>query len=197
MRRRQVRNLAAILLLSRGVPMILAGDEMGRTQQGNNNSYCQDNDMSWIDWALADQNADLLRFFKLLIAFRKRHPSLRHENVVDQPGEAASSVTWHGANPHEPNWSSESRHIAVQISEKALDDPSKITDIYISSNAHWEPLALRLPQLTRNRLWFRAMDTALASPHDMSEDGQEPCLDNQHRYEIRSRSVVVLVGKRP
>jgi len=194
-RRRQVRNLAAILLLSRGVPMILAGDEMGRTQRGNNNSYCQDNDMSWIDWELAKNNADLVRFFRLLIAFRKSHPSLRHESFTDRPGEPGFTVTWHGITPHKPDWSPESRNIAVQISEKTPDDPSKMTDIYISANAYWERLALGLPQLTGNRRWFRTVDTALASPDDISEQGQEPCLKDQHIYEISWRSVVVLVGK--
>ncbi len=196
-RRRQVKNLAAMLLLSRGVPMILAGDEMGRTQLGNNNSYCQDNEISWIDWAAAKSNAELFRFFKLLITFRKSHLSLRHQSFTDRAGEPGFTVTWHGIIPYEADWSFESRNIAVQISEKAPNDPSKITDIYISANAYWEPLALGLPPLTGNRRWFRAIDTALASPDDICEQGREPCLEDQHRYEIHSRSVVVLVGKYP
>jgi isoamylase len=195
LRRRQVRNLATILLLSRGVPMILAGDEMGRTQLGNNNSYCQDNEISWIDWDLAEKNADLLRFFRLLIAFRKSHLSLRHKSFTDRPGEPGFTVTWHGITPYKPDWSSESRNIAVQISEKAPEDPSKITDIYISANAYWDRLVLTLPPLTGKRRWFRALDTGLESPDDISEQGDEPCLQDQYMYKIRSRSVVVLVGK--
>jgi isoamylase len=193
-RRRQVRNFAAILLLSRGVPMILAGDEMGRTQLGNNNAYCQDNEISWMDWDLTRKNAGLLRFFKLLIKFRKNHPALRYGGFTEEEAMPGFPVTWHGAKPGNPDWSLASRSLAVQISEKTPGTP-EITDIYIAANAYWESLGLELPKLTGSRRWFRAMDTMLHSPQDISEQGKEPSLDDQNAYEIGPRTVVVLIGK--
>ncbi len=186
LRCRQVKNLAAITLLSRGVPMILAGDEMGKTQLGNNNTYCQDNETSWIDWNLVQENADLLRFFRLLIAFRKYHPGLRHESVP---------VIWHGIKPGKPDWSSESRSLVVQISENDSGESSNVTDIYIAANAYWEKLGLELPKLTGNRRWSRVIDTILESPNDISEVGRESSLEDQSAYEIGPRSVVVLIGR--
>jgi glycogen operon protein len=193
-RRRQIRNFAAILLLSRGVPMILAGDEMCRTQLGNNNAYCQDNEISWVNWDLCRTNAALLRFFRLLIKFRKNHPALRYESFTEEEALPGFPVTWHGAKPGKPDWSWESRNLAVQISEKPPGTP-EIADIYIAANAYWESLALELPKLTDGRRWFRVMDTMLESPHDISEQGKEPSLRDQNVYEIGPRTIVVLIGK--
>ena len=195
LRRRQAKNFAAILLLSRGIPMILAGDEMGRTQLGNNNAYCQDNETSWVDWNLAHKNADLLRFFKLLIKFRKSHPALRYGSFTQQEGESGFPITWHGVKPGKPDWSWESRNLAVQISEKTPYTASGMTDIYIAANAHWEALRIELPKLAGSRRWLRVVDTVLESPEDIAEEGKEPCLDDQNVHEISPRSVVVLIGK--
>ncbi len=195
LRRRQAKNFAAILLLSRGIPMILAGDEMGRTQLGNNNAYCQDNETSWVDWNLTQKNADLLRFFKLLIKFRKSHPALRYGSFTQQEGESGFPITWHGVKPGRPDWSWESRNLAVQISEKTPNTASGMTDIYIAANAYWEALRIELPKLTGSRKWLRVVDTMLESPEDIAEEGKGPCLDDQNVYEISPRSVVVLIGK--
>jgi isoamylase len=195
LRRRQVKNFAAILLLSRGVPMILAGDEAGRTQQGNNNAYCQDNDTGWLDWSLVHKNAELLRFFGLLVAFRKSHPALRYGSFTEQKGVPAFHISWHGVMAGRPDWSWESRSLAVQISERASGSPSKWADIYVAANAYWEPLRLGLPELTEGRKWHRVLDTMLESPKDISEEGKEPSLNHQDVYEIGARTVVVLIGQ--
>ena len=102
--------------------------------------------------------------------------------------------TWHGAKPGKPDWSSASRSLAVQISEKTPGAP-EITDIYIAASAYWESLGLELPKLTGSRRWFRVMDTMLDSPQDISEEGKEPSLGDQNTYEIGPRTVVVLIGK--
>src|SRR5207249_10364019 len=105
LRRRQARNLIATLLLSQGTPMLLAGDEFLRTQRGNNNAWCQDNEVSWIDWTLARSNADFLRFVKMLIAIRKRHPALRRRTFFRGAGYGAAmtpDVVWHGVEPYRP-----------------------------------------------------------------------------------------------
>jgi glycogen operon protein len=110
LRRRQVRNLIATLLLSQGVPMLLAGDELLRTQGGNNNAWCQDNETSWVDWGLATRNADFLRFVKEMIALRRRHPALRRRRFMRD-----GDVIWHGTQPFRPDFSSKSRTLAFAL----------------------------------------------------------------------------------
>jgi isoamylase len=106
LRKRQVRNLLACLMLSQGVPMLLAGDEFFRTQKGNNNGYCQDNDLSWVDWSLCERHADLLAFTKQLISFRKAHPSLRRRSFLkgNLPESGGADITWIGIDGQEPAW---------------------------------------------------------------------------------------------
>jgi len=195
LRQRQIRNFAALLLLSRGVPMILAGDESGRTQRGNNNAYCQDNEISWMDWDLAKKNKDLFRFFKLLIEFRKNHPALRFESLTTPEEILEYGVKWHGIMPDKPDWSYESRSFALQITENAASNPSESTEIYIAANAYWKPLIYFLPKLPKGKKWFRVVDTMRFSPYEICENNTESILKKQNRYKIGSRSVVVLIGK--
>jgi glycogen operon protein len=186
LRFRQIRNLATLLLLSQGVPMILGGDEMGRTQQGNNNAYCQDNEISWVNWELTKTHVHLLRFFKLLIKFRKKHSVFRHKDF-DDPFQ---TIAWHGVKLGQPDWSWESRSLAMHL--KDIRHPE---DIFIIANAHWEGHKFELPSLGVGRGWFRVVDTFLEPPFDMVEEGMEPRLMEQRLYEVGPRSVVVLLGK--
>ncbi|MFH1687262.1 MAG: glycogen debranching protein GlgX [bacterium] len=190
LRQRQGRNFAALLLLSRGVPMILAGDEFGRTQKGNNNAYCQDNEVSWVDWRLAEENADLSRFFRLLMAFRKSHPVLAG-GLTDPSESDPTAVVWHGVKPEEPDWSWESRSLAVQLTETSGD---RRQEIYVVANAYWKSLRFVLPRLDSRRCWHRAVDTMLAGPDDISEPGREPVLDRQTAYLVGPHSVIVILG---
>src|SRR5262249_18234185 len=115
LRRRQARNLIATLLLSQGVPMLLAGDEFLRTQHGNNNAWCQDNEISWVNWNLAAENADFLRFVREMIALRKRHPALRRRTFLRGAGPDGTQrpdVIWHGITPGRPDFSAFSRSLA-------------------------------------------------------------------------------------
>ncbi|MGA7409828.1 MAG: glycogen debranching protein GlgX, partial [Bryobacteraceae bacterium] len=113
LRARQVRNAATLTVVAHGVPMLLAGDELGRTQHGNNNAYCQDNEVSWVNWKLAEQNADLLRFFRILISIRKRYKLMRHGTFSANPVGGDIRVDWHGVHLHQPDWSHESRSLAA------------------------------------------------------------------------------------
>jgi glycogen operon protein len=188
LRRRQVRNHATLLLLSQGVPMILAGDEMGRTQSGNNNAYCQDNPLGWIDWRLEEQNSDLLRFFRRLVLFRKAHPSLRRRFFFeDEIGP--SPVAWHGVKRGQPDWGFESRTLAMHLHGRGDDD------VYLAANAHWEPHAFDLPVLGEGRSWRRFVDTSFEPPEDVTEPGAEPPIGAPGAYRVAPRSVVVLVGR--
>ena len=191
LRVRQRKNFAAILLFSHGVPMILAGDEMGRTQQGNNNAYCQDNEISWVNWDFAKQNADLVRFFQFMIAFRKRCSMLRR-NTFALDGSTGFHVTWHGMKRMSADWSPESRSLAMQWTQTHPDGSRD--DLHFIAHAHWQDAVFELPDIGK-RKWFRLVDTALQSPQDIAEAGQEFTLSSQDSYPIKSRSVAIFVAK--
>ena len=124
--------------------MLLAGDEFGRTQRGNNNAYCQDNETSWVDWSLLERNADLFRFTQRLIRFRKAHPSLRRRSFFED-GENAL-VAWHGTKLDEPDWTGESRTLAMHLLAADGDEA-----IYLVANAHWEARTFELPKAAAGR----------------------------------------------
>jgi glycogen operon protein len=191
LRDRQRRNFAAILLMAHGVPMMMAGDEFERTQQGNNNAYCQDNEISWVNWHMADSNADLVRFFRLLIDFRKRCSLLRR-STFNFTGSDGFHVTWHGVKRMQADWSYESRTVAMQLTQFGARGGRQ--DLHFIANAHCEDLAFELPGIGEYE-WFRLVDTSQPSPHDIADDGQEFPLLSQESYTVKSRSVVVFVGK--
>ncbi|MES1254177.1 MAG: glycogen debranching protein GlgX [Acidobacteriota bacterium] len=188
LRRQQMRNLLALLFLSQGVPMLLAGDECGRTQRGNNNAYCQDSPVSWMPWADAYRDRDLARFVTELIAFRKAHPQLTTQGFLDADVNGQPVVDWHGVEPHQPDWSDESRLVAFR-----LFATTGTGDLYIAANAHWEPAALRLPPTSSGRPWRRVIDTSLASPADIVVAAHERPAAGP-AYLAAARSVVVLEG---
>ena len=191
LRARERKNFTAILLFSHGVPMILAGDEMGRTQQGNNNAYCQDNDISWINWELTKENAGLLRFFQLMIAFRKRCPMLRRDTFA-MDGDTGFHVTWHGAKRMSADWGPESRSVAMQWTQTHKDGTRD--DLHFIAHAHWEDASFELPEIGP-RQWFRLVDTALDSPLDIADEVHEYPLLSQESYLVKARSVAIFVAK--
>ena len=192
LRTRQMKNMVTLLMLSNGVPMILAGDEMARTQRGNNNAYCQDNEISWMNWQLAERNADLMRFFRLLISFRRQCTGLKRTSFVPEENDHISSLEWHGIEPFEPDWSHESRSLAMCI--RATNDRGMMESVYLGANAYWEPWSVRLPTASE-QTWHRVVDTMLASPADIVEPGAELPLGDQTHYRIGPRSVIVLLGR--
>nr|VFK50147.1 MAG: glycogen operon protein [Candidatus Kentron sp. TUN]VFK51179.1 MAG: glycogen operon protein [Candidatus Kentron sp. TUN] len=192
LRRRQIKNMAALLLLSHGVPMVLSGDEMGRTQKGNNNAYCQDNETSWIDWELTRKNADLLRFFQRLIQLRRTHAALRRESFLPDEKGTTVSVEWHGTIAYQPDWSYESRTLAKCL--RAITPDGETESIYLVASAYTEPLSFELPSI-KDRVWYRAVDTSLDTPRDIMNTGEEERLDDQRYYLVEPRSVVALIGK--
>jgi glycogen operon protein len=190
LRRRQVRNFAALLLLSEGVPMVLSGDEVGRTQRGSNNAYSQDNEVSWLDWRLRDRNADLFRYFSRLIGFRKAHPALRRETFFEDEREGPPPVVWHGTKRFKPDWTTESRTVALHLVRTKADE-----DIYLAANAHWEAREFELPLLGPGRRWRLFLDTTREPPDDIAEPGAEPPLQEASTYKLGPRSLIVLVGR--
>lgn len=186
LRNRQVKNHLTLTLLSLGVPMILMGDEVRRTQGGNNNAYCQDNEISWFDWSLVDQHADLLRFVSLLCARRKTrdvtHEQLR-VSINSLLGDAIKA--WHGVRLNQPDWSEDSHTVALggELQGEGLR-------FHLILNAYEEPLNFELPEIEGGR-WRRWIDTALESPHDIvpwseAREIAEPL------YRVADHSVVML-----
>lgn len=184
LRLKQMKNFAAILFFSQGVPMILAGDPFGRTQKGNNNAYCQDNEISWIDWSLKSENTALFRFVKEMMRIRRENSILRQENF------GRLTTHWHGVKVGEPDWSPGSRTIGLHL----FDPVGKIKgfrDVYFFSNAFWEPVEIEIPQLA-GRKWLRVVDTGAVSPLDIAEKGSEKPLQDQKRYALGARSTLIL-----
>ncbi len=189
LRRQQMKNHLAILFLSQGTPMLLAGDEMARTQRGNNNAYCQDNEVSWIDWTHLDRYADIHRFTKLLIAFRKSHAGLRRRRFLrgeDGGPTRRTAVKWHGVELDQPDWRPISRTLAFTLCRSDNDDA-----LHVIFNAHTEVLSFALPEPTDGRRWWRAIDTAEPAGRDIGED----VVVDGSRYDARGRSVVVFVER--
>lgn len=199
LRRRQIKNALAMLMVSRGVPMILMGDECGRTQYGNNNTYCHDNDLNWLDWTLLEKNADVFKFFKHCIAFRKAHPVLRdklHFQNRDYVGSGYADITWHGTHAWKADWSPDNLTIAFMLCGKhAKQGTVQDNYIYVAINMHWEVRWFEIPGLPPDLNWHIFANTGAVSPEDSWEPGTEPKLENQSGLLVGSRSVVILVGK--
>jgi isoamylase len=191
LRNRQIRNFAAILLLSRGVPMFTAGDEIRRSQKGNNNAYCQDNEISWFDWTLVNKNSELLRFWRSMIRFRKTHAAVRRDEFFDGSvnERGLKDVSWHGTKLNHPGWDDMSaRALAMTLAGFNGD-----SDLHVMFNMFWEDLDFELPDVSGWH-WCVAVDTAQPSPRDIADPGSEQDVVG-NTYPVKARSVVVLVNR--
>ena len=193
LRRRQIKNFIAILFTSHGTPMLLMGDEARRTQQGNNNAYCQDNELSWFNWNELDRHADLLRFVRAMIHFHQSQAAFASRQfwaAATQPSsDSRPTLRWHGTSLDQPDWSYHSHTLAYE-----LKYPAGHEHLYVAYNAFWEALEFELPALPAGQQWRRVVDTALASPHDIVEPGQE-AVEQRTRYPLAARSVAVFKAK--
>ncbi len=172
LRQKQVRNFMLILLASRGVPMILGGDEFLRTQRGNNNAYCQDNEISWFDWDLARANEWMVRFTKLLVAFRKRHQVLR--STAYRCESKRCGVEWYGPDLRPPAWDSE-RLLCMHLWDER-------EDVLLILNPQPRDVLVKLPMPNRGCGWLLVCDTAAQPPADIYEEGREPPLESLGRW---------------
>ncbi|MDX1978002.1 MAG: alpha-amylase family glycosyl hydrolase, partial [Pseudanabaenaceae cyanobacterium bins.68] len=196
LRRRQIKNAIALLMVSQGVPMILMGDEMGRTQYGNNNTYCHDNNLNWLDWNLKEKHSDIFNFAKQAIAFRLAHPVLRHRahfRNYDYVGSGYADISWHGTKAWQADWSEQNRVLAFLLCGKhAKDHPDNY--IYVAANTHWQALWFELPGLPPSMEWYVFANTG-DEANSCFSPGTEPRLDNQQGILLGDRSVLILVGK--
>jgi len=186
-RNRQVKNFFALELLSAGTPMLLMGDEARRTQHGNNNAYCHDNEITWFDWRLVARHADVHRFVRLLIAYRRRRDlaAVTGRVSLNQLLEQAR-IQWSGVDLERPDWSDHSHSLAITL--ESTRGHFLLHGIF---NAYWEPLAFEVPPPTADQQWRRCIDTALASPDDISPI-EEAATVSGTRYLAQPRSVVLL-----
>ena len=191
LRHRQMKNAAAILMLSQGVPMFVMGDEVGRTQRGNNNAYCQDNEISWLDWTLTETNGHLLRFWQEMIAFRKRHPILQRRRFFtgETNERGLPDIAWHGCGLNSPGWDNPASRV-LSFTMGGFDDDA---DLHVILNMDESELDFAIPPLT-GRTWTRAVDTGLESPADIAALGQEQPVEGT-TYRANGGSVVVLSSR--
>ncbi len=190
LRERQIRNFAVILLLSQGVPMILAGDEVRRTQGGNNNAYCQNNSLSWFNWALIEKHRVMLEFFQQLIAFRHAHPSLRRRRFFDGSANERGilDISWHGIGLWNPGWNDpQARALAF-----TLGGVGEEADIHVMFNMYWGDLEFEVPILA-DRKWYQVIDTANPNVPIKRPDLHLPLTGKLCR--VGYRSAVVLISQ--
>jgi len=191
LRGRQIRNFATLLLISQGVPMFVMGDEVRRTQYGNNNAWCQNNALSWFDWSAVSRERDMHRFFGLMTWFRRTHPTIHRSRFFDgrRNDRGLCDISWHGANLNEPGWNDANAHVLGMTLAGFGSEP----DIHMMANMYWEAIPMAIPQVA-GRIWHRAVDTALPSPDDIADPGMSPAIHDE-KYLVSARSVVVLISK--
>ena len=188
LRTRQIKNFFAVEMLAAGTPMLLMGDEVRRTQQGNNNAYCQDGPISWFDWTLFERHADLHRFVKTLNAFRQRRDVVKEAGMSLNELLRRAPIEWHGVALNRPDWSDHSHSLAFTL--RSLRARFLL---HVMLNAYWEPLTFQLPAVPADSQhpWRRCIDTALASPDDIAPWETAPAVEAA-AYVAQARSVVLL-----
>jgi glycogen operon protein len=200
-RTRQIKNLLTSLMLSQGVPMLLSGDECRRTQGGNNNAYCQDNRTSWFDWRLVEKNADLVRFCRALIHFRRLQPSVRRElypsGHADGP-DALPDVSWHSASGMNVDWNGHDLSLICLLNRPpAAEDPEgEGREVLLMINSNPQPREFQLPDAAQQIAWKLFIDTAAVPPGDIYPDLDGPSLNGQRQCRLEPRSLRCYVSQR-
>lgn len=189
LRLKQIKNFLTLTFISQGTPMLLMGDEVRRSQHGNNNAYCQDNELSWLDWELMKQNADLLRFVKGLISFTQNLEIFRIENLLATSEDIEEPhITWHGVTLYQPDWSDNSLSLAF-----TLFHPKANERIHVMVNSYWKALEFQIPKI-ENSDWYKIIDTSAPSPDDFTalENGMKM---RPKSMKVANRSIVILMAK--
>ncbi|BCJ95769.1 glycogen operon protein GlgX homolog [Anaerocolumna cellulosilytica] len=193
LRRKQIRNALTLLFLSQGTPLILAGDEFGNSQQGNNNAYCQDNDLSWLDWDILKNTEDIFHTVQKLIQIRKEHPVFRMEQqprCIDYMSCGFSDVSFHGVVPWVPDYSFYSRVLGIHLAGHYVmrNRQDKDNCFYIAINFHWEVQSFKLPPSAPGTKWYIYWNTE-------EEQTLTMLLENQGIYQVPSRTVIIFISK--
>ncbi len=199
-RNRQVKNFLATLLLSQGTPMLNGGDEFRRTQRGNNNAYCQHNEISWYDWGFLDKHADIYRFTRYVIAQRKAHPVFRRTTFLhgqDFDDDEYKDVHWYSSTGADAEWDPTDQRLMCLFDGAKEETGARVddVDVLMMFNADDRPHLFYLPPAPHNGRWYIMLDTARPSPEDIYPPGEEPELEPMIAYPVQGRSMVVLIAK--
>ncbi len=186
MRKRQIKNFLLTLLVSRGVPMLLGGDEFRRTQRGNNNAWCQDNDTSWFNWACLERHRETHRFVRGMVAFRRAHPALSKESFY-----TAAEIQWLNPAGGSPNWSDPKEKALACVIQENKD--SKLLMIF---NADTNGALFCLPPLPKALNWRLAVDTSRLAPQDLFAEGEELRVDHSKSYRVEARSSAIFLARK-
>jgi isoamylase len=198
-RDRQIRNMISTLMLSQGVPMLVSGDEIRRTQKGNNNAYCQDTDVSWFDWRLVEKNADLLRFVQALTKFRREQPTVRRRTyLTGKPvdGRLIPDVSWYSPEGTPLDWGQQALAMVAYIAAPAkADDPEGLgRDLLMLFNSTGQDREYKMPELGRGTKWNLFLNTAAASPEDIYPDVDGPAPPANRKVPMPCHSLTVYVS---
>jgi glycogen operon protein len=193
LRQRQIKNFLTVLFMAQGTPMLLMGDEVRRSQFGNNNAYCQNNELSWFDWSALEREKYLLRFTQGLIHLIQNLKVFRIEHLlrVTSTWHHEPHIVWHGSRLGQTNWSESSYSLAF-----TLRYPDAREQLHVILNAYWETLMFELPILGSHERWYRIVDTSLAPPHDFCYPEASPTVES-YLYPASGRSSVVLMSQEP
>jgi glycogen operon protein len=199
-RERQLKNFIATLMISLGTPMLLGGDEIARTQRGNNNAYCQDNEISWYDWSLLKKNSGLFRFVKEMIAFRRRHHGfMRPEFYTGRDGNynAIPDISWFDEEGNPPNWEKMGSCLGLRMDGSRADilADRDDNDFFIMFNAGEKQKLFKICEALEGKEWVLAVDTSMPSPDDIFLPGNERPLLSPDIYTLKERSLVILLSK--
>ncbi|WP_077612697.1 alpha amylase C-terminal domain-containing protein [Clostridium sp. Marseille-P2415] len=199
LRKKQLKNAFLLLLLSQGTPLIMAGDEFGNSQSGNNNAYCQDNEVSWINWNLLKTNRDIFEFVKNVIAFRKAHPVFHmpmEPRIMDYLACGFPDVSYHGVRAWCPEFENFRRQLGIFYCGEYGRKPDGTADnhFYVAYNMHWEPHEFDLPNLPKKERWHVAFHTDEREGNGMYPEGEEPAAEGK-RFLVPPRTIVVFIGK--
>lgn len=200
LRKKQIKNAMLMLFLSQGTPLLLSGDEFGNSKSGNNNTYCQDNELSWINWNQKKTNQDIYEFTRSVIAFRKAHPVFHmteEPKVMDYLACGHPDISYHGEKAWCPEFEPFRRQMGIMYCGAYARKAGGSADdyFYVAFNMHWEPHAFALPNLPKKMHWHLAVHTGQTEQNGIWQPGEEVLLEEQKQYEVSPRSIVVLIGK--
>jgi glycogen operon protein len=199
LRRRQIKNMLTTLMLSQGVPMLVAGDEFQRTQQGNNNAYCQDNEISWLDWNLVNENSELVRFCRSLIEFRRHQPTVRRHHFLTGVADREDcwpDVSWYNPQGTSIDWHTDALPILCLLAAPLEHRDSEILgrDVLLMFNSSHESAEFVIPEIAKSRRWHLFIDTAAESPEDIYPNLDGPVLESEQACPLPLKSLKVYVA---
>jgi len=196
-RDRQMKNMFAVLMISQGTPMMLSGDEMKFSKRGNNNTYCHDNELNWLNWNLLEKHREYFEFCKYMICFKKIHPALQREGFftgIDRSENNIPDISWHGVEVGKPDWGEDSHSLVFMIdgSMKETGADKDDNNIYVAINAYWDDLVFHLPEPGQGKTWHMTVNTAQHPGFYVA--GEEPQI-MESLVTVKSRSLIILIDK--